>query len=40
MGAWTPIAYFSGRQYESEDEAVAAARASVRWLAEVLDSRG
>ena len=39
MGAWTPVAYFSGRRYESENEAVVAARRSVRWLAEVLDSR-
>lgn len=37
MGAWTPVAYFSGREYESEDEAAAAARESVRWLGEVLD---
>lgn len=39
MGAWTPIAYFSERQYETELEAVAAARESVRWLGEVLDGR-
>jgi hypothetical protein len=39
MGAWTPVAYFSGREYGTEDEAVAAARESVRWLAEVLDGR-
>jgi hypothetical protein len=38
MGAWTPVAYYSGRQYETEDEAVAAAHESVRWLAGVLDS--
>jgi hypothetical protein len=39
MGAWTPVAYFSGREYRSEDEVVAAARECVRWLAEVLDSQ-
>ena len=39
MGEWTQVAYFSVRKYESQDEAVAAARESVRWLAEVLDSR-
>ncbi len=38
MGEWTPVAYFSVHEYESQDEAVAAARASVRWLPEVLDS--
>jgi hypothetical protein len=39
MGAWTPVAYYSGSRYETEDEAVAAARNSVRWLAGVLDSQ-
>jgi hypothetical protein len=38
MGAWTPVADFSSRQFKTEGEAVAAARESVRWLAEVLDS--
>jgi hypothetical protein len=38
MGVWTPVSYYSGRQYETEDEAVAAAREYVRWLTEVLDS--
>ncbi|MGZ4675046.1 MAG: hypothetical protein ACXVJ7_03290 [Acidimicrobiia bacterium] len=37
MGAWTPIAYYSGRGFASEDEATAAARAAVPWLAGVLD---
>ena len=36
MGSWTPIAYFSGRHYDSEQEAVVAARAAVPWLADVL----
>jgi hypothetical protein len=38
MGAWTPVAYFSGRAYETEEAALDAARGSVRWLGEVLDS--
>jgi hypothetical protein len=38
MGAWTPVAYFSGLRYDTKDEAVAAARESVRWLGEVLDN--
>jgi hypothetical protein len=37
MGAWTPVAYYSSREYNSEEEAIAAARESVVWLAEVLD---
>jgi hypothetical protein len=38
MGAWTPIAYYSERKFQSEADAVAAARAAVHWLAAVLDS--
>jgi hypothetical protein len=38
-GTWTPVAYFSERQYGSEEAAVAAARGCVPWLGEVLDSR-
>jgi hypothetical protein len=37
MGAWTPVAYFSGRQYPDADAALASARAAVPWLAQVLD---
>jgi hypothetical protein len=37
MGAWTPVAYYSGREFRSEAAAIAAARESVVWLAEVLD---
>jgi len=37
MGAWTPVAYYSGLSFASEVEAVAAARHSVPWLAGVLD---
>ena len=39
MGHWTPIAYFSVRQYSSEADAIAAARDAVPWLSGVLDSR-
>ena len=38
-GAWTPIAYYSGRVFPTADEALSAARAAVPWLAEVLDSQ-
>jgi hypothetical protein len=37
MGTWTPVAYYSGREFSTKDEAVTAARDTVRWLAEVLD---
>ncbi len=37
MGAWTPLAYFSAREFATEAEALAAARDAVRWLAAVLD---
>ena len=38
MGAWTPVAYYSAREFPTEDDALAAARTSVLWLAEVLDA--
>jgi hypothetical protein len=37
MGAWTPVAYYSERDFPTQDEALAAARVAVPWLAEVLD---
>ena len=37
MGAWTPVAYYSGREFATEREARAAARDAVPWLASVLD---
>jgi hypothetical protein len=37
MGAWTPVAYYSGREFQSEADALAAARGAVPWLAAVLD---
>ena len=36
-GAWTPIAYFSGRDYPTETAAVDAARQAVPWLVPLLD---
>ena len=38
MGAWTPVAYFSEREFSSEADALAAAREAVPWLAGVLDA--
>jgi hypothetical protein len=37
MGRWTPIAYFSGREYQSEEATIAAARESVPRLGAFLD---
>lgn len=37
MGTWTPVAYYSEREFVSEQDALEAARRSVPWLAEVLD---
>jgi hypothetical protein len=36
LGEWTPLSYFSGREYATEDEAVAAARRAVVWLGPLL----
>jgi hypothetical protein len=38
MGAWTAVAYYSGRDFATEAETLSAARAAVPWLAGVLDS--
>lgn len=38
VGEWTPIAYYSVREYRSEADALAAAREAVPWLAGVLDT--
>jgi len=38
-GFWTPVAYFSGQCYDTEAEALAAARERVPWLSDVLDAR-
>jgi hypothetical protein len=38
MGAWTPIRYFSGREYATEAGAIEAARHAVPWVSPVIDS--
>lgn len=38
MGVWTPVLYFSGLEYPSETETLAAARSAVPWLALLPDS--
>jgi hypothetical protein len=35
-GAWTPVQYYSSAKYASKEDALAAARQAVRWLAEKL----
>jgi hypothetical protein len=40
MGHWTPVAYYSTREFATEAEAVAAAREAVHWFPEVLDASG
>jgi hypothetical protein len=37
MGAWTPVAYYSIRKFDTEAEALAAARDIVPWLPDVLE---
>jgi len=37
MGAWTPVAYYSTRKFETEADALSAARDAVPWLPAVLD---
>jgi hypothetical protein len=36
-GAWTPIAFFSGREFSTEDEATVAAKQAVPRLGSPLD---
>jgi hypothetical protein len=38
MGAWTPVGYFSAREFSTQEEATAAAREAVGWLPAVLDT--
>jgi hypothetical protein len=38
MGQWTPVAYYSVREFTTEAEALEAARTAVSWLPDVLDS--
>ena len=37
MGVWTPVSYFSGREYETEGDATDAAKLAVHWLATILN---
>jgi hypothetical protein len=37
MGAWTPVSYYSTREFEAEADALTAARVAIPWLATVLD---
>jgi hypothetical protein len=37
MGAWTPVAYFSGQEYSTANEALTAATEAVQWLGPVLN---
>ena len=38
-GAWTPVAYYSGRIYSSEDAALSAAVGAIVWLTDSLKAR-
>lgn len=38
VGAWTPIAYYSQREFLTEGDALAAAREAVLWRSDVLDT--
>jgi hypothetical protein len=37
MGAWMPVAYFSGRHFPTEEKARSAAIKAVPWLALLID---
>jgi len=37
LGAWTPLHYFSDREFSNEDEAVDAARRSVSWFGQLSE---
>ena len=38
MGVWTPVSYFSGREYPTESEARRAAGEAIGWIAPLLSS--
>jgi hypothetical protein len=40
MGAWTPVSYFSGREYPTESDARQAARESIPWVTAILSESG
>jgi hypothetical protein len=37
MGVWTPVSYYSGRAYQTENDATEAARRTVPWLATLVN---
>ena len=37
MGAWTPVAYFSGHEYPTREETIAAAKIGVPWIGPLID---
>ncbi len=37
LGVWTPVTYYSGREYPTAHAALVAARQAVPWLASILD---
>jgi hypothetical protein len=37
MGAWTPVSYFSGREYPTESAVIEAASSAIPWLGSLLD---
>jgi hypothetical protein len=37
MGAWTPVSYFSHREYPTESDAITAAKLALTWLNLPLD---
>jgi hypothetical protein len=37
MGAWTPVAYFSGRSFTTQTEAMADAHHAVPWLPRIVE---
>jgi hypothetical protein len=37
MGAWTPVSYYSGREYPTENHALAAASHAVSWLGPLMN---
>lgn len=40
QGAWTPVQFYSGLSFPSEEATLEAASRSVPWLAEALTRRG
>ena len=36
LGVWTPISYFSGHEYPTEEEGIESAKRAVPWLGHLL----